>query len=61
LAEIKGEIEVIWKFNGQLGAKLKKSNTKNQNKKALKSVADIEVLQGQNCIKLKGWSQSGCS
>jgi len=28
LNEIKGEIEEIWKFNGQLGAKLKKCKTK---------------------------------
>jgi hypothetical protein len=27
LNEIRGEIEEIWKFNGQLGAKLKKYKT----------------------------------
>jgi hypothetical protein len=35
LAEIRSEIEEIWKFNGQLRAKLKKSKTNDQNKKGV--------------------------
>jgi hypothetical protein len=53
LIEIKGEIEENYKFNGQLKAKFKKSETNNQNKKALKFGAEIEVCQGPNCIKSK--------
>jgi hypothetical protein len=47
LTEIRGEIEEIWKFKGQLDVKLKKFKTKDQNKKkVLKSRAYIEVHQG---------------
>jgi hypothetical protein len=46
VAEIKGEIEEIWKFNGQLGAKLKKSETMDHFEKDAK-------IQGWN------WNLSG--
>jgi len=35
LTEIRGEIKEIWKFNGQLRAKLKKFKTNDQNKKGV--------------------------
>jgi hypothetical protein len=44
--EIRGEIEEIWKFNNQLRVILKKSETKDQNKKDTK-------IWGLN------WSSSG--
>ena len=36
MTEIRGEIEEIWKFNGQLEGKLKKFKTKDQNEKDTK-------------------------
>jgi len=33
MAKIKGEIEKIWKFNGQLGVKLEKFETNDQNER----------------------------
>jgi hypothetical protein len=47
LAEISGEIEEIWKFNGQLGVKLEKSKTNDQNEK------EVEI-QGWNWSSLGG-------
>jgi hypothetical protein len=43
LIEIRGEIEEIRKFNGKLRVNLYKSKTKNQNEKALKFKAGIEI------------------
>ena len=54
--EIRGEIEEIWKFNSQLGDKLKKFETKDQNEKGVEIWGWNWSLSGE---KLKVWSQSG--
>ena len=49
-----------WNVNGQLMAKLKKIQYQGLMwKKAIEFEADTEVRQGQNCIKLEVYSQSG--
>jgi hypothetical protein len=47
LAEIKGEIEEIWKFNGQLGVKLKNLKPRTKMKRRWNLVLKLKFVKGK--------------